>query len=679
MSSATHKLRMFPVYVWLTLAVFTTFVAVMVTYVMHEQRLHRLDLERHELFVLAAQLRQSSDQLSRLARAYVTTTDPLYRQQHQQVLDIRDGRAPRPIDYFYVDYWGDSPVGMPSRTGPVGLLTLLQKAHFSARELALLAGAKAASDQLAQTERSAMALVANADPPTPAVRDRAVDMLYGKAYLKAKIGVMRSIEQVQRMEDLRTLVAIQRTTRHVQWLRALLFTIGALLIYLIWGMQRTLRGVLGGTLTKLYARIERLGHGDFSTEPRSLQEPADNVMGWLTETGRRLADMQAEQLHTQAALVDQEQHLATLIATSPVGVFETDTKGECSFVNPRWVEITGLSADQAHGDGWISSLHPEDRDEVLARWISAASAGSSLALEYRYRRADGSVTWVLGQTSPIQSRSGELLGHIGTITDITERKQAEIALQQSQQRLLHVQHVARMGFLDWNLDTNDIWLSSEICLLYGLGDKAVMKTPELIASVVHPDDREQARTLLDLAIRGVQRYDFQHRVMRPDGSVLWVHSQAEVSCDADGRPRFLLGTSMDITERKRVDDQLKLAASVFTHAREGIMITDAEGTILDVNDTLCRISGFSSDELMGKNPRMLGHGIEDRAFQAEMWQHLADEGFWSGEVWNRYKDGEPYACLQAVSAIRDRDGKVTQYVALLTDITELKRHQQQLE
>jgi diguanylate cyclase (GGDEF)-like protein/PAS domain S-box-containing protein len=152
-----------------------------------------------------------------------------------------------------------------------------------------------------------------------------------------------------------------------------------------------------------------------------------------------------------------------------------------------------------------------------------------------------------------------------------------------------------------------------------------------------------------------------------------------VSCDADGRPRFLLGTSMDITERKRVDDQLKLAASVFTHAREGIMITDAEGTILDVNDTLCRISGFSSDELMGKNPRMLGHGIEDRAFQAEMWQHLADEGFWSGEVWNRYKDGEPYACLQAVSAIRDRDGKVTQYVALLTDITELKRHQQQLE
>ena len=126
-------------------------------------------------------------------------------------------------------------------------------------------------------------------------------------------------------------------------------------------------------------------------------------------------------------------------------------------------------------------------------------------------------------------------------------------------------------------------------------------------------------------------------------------------------------------------DKLQLAASVFTHAREGIMITDANGTIVDVNETFTRITGFSREEALGQNPRILNSGRQAPEYYAAMWQALQDSGQWSGEVWNRRKDGEVYAEMQTVSAVRDSAGQTQNYVALFSDISLMKAHQQQLE
>ena len=126
-------------------------------------------------------------------------------------------------------------------------------------------------------------------------------------------------------------------------------------------------------------------------------------------------------------------------------------------------------------------------------------------------------------------------------------------------------------------------------------------------------------------------------------------------------------------------DQLQLAASVFTHAREGIMITDAKGTIVDVNETFTRITGFSREDALGHNPRMLNSGRQPPEYYAAMWRALLETGQWSGEVWNRRKDGEVYAEMQTVSAVRDADGHTQNYVALFSDITSMKEHQRQLE
>lgn len=140
-----------------------------------------------------------------------------------------------------------------------------------------------------------------------------------------------------------------------------------------------------------------------------------------------------------------------------------------------------------------------------------------------------------------------------------------------------------------------------------------------------------------------------------------------------------IGVIRDITERKHNESRLQLAASVFTHAREGIFITDATGNIVDVNDMFTQITGYSRDDVLGKNPRLLQSGRQDRAFYAAVWKALTTDGHWSGEIWNRRKNGEVYAEILTISAVHDQQGKVRHYVALFSDITAIKEHQKQLE
>ncbi|HAT31052.1 MAG TPA: GGDEF domain-containing protein, partial [Janthinobacterium sp.] len=135
----------------------------------------------------------------------------------------------------------------------------------------------------------------------------------------------------------------------------------------------------------------------------------------------------------------------------------------------------------------------------------------------------------------------------------------------------------------------------------------------------------------------------------------------------------------NIGARKQVELRLQLAAIVFTHAREGILITDADGTIVDVNDTFTQITGYSRAEAIGGNPRMLKSGRQPPEFYTAMWQALGSGGQWFGEAWNRRKDGEVYAEMITISAVRDAAGKTQNYVALFTDITHMKQYLQQIE
>ncbi|HQC79678.1 MAG TPA: PAS domain S-box protein, partial [Accumulibacter sp.] len=145
--------------------------------------------------------------------------------------------------------------------------------------------------------------------------------------------------------------------------------------------------------------------------------------------------------------------------------------------------------------------------------------------------------------------------------------------------------------------------------------------------------------------------------------------------DDHGRLSNFIGIMRDITDRKQADEKLHLAASVFTHAREGILITSADGKIIDVNETFTRITGYSREEALGKNPHILNSGRHDPDFYAAMWRDLVRDGHWYGEIWNRRKNGEIFAMMQTISAVRDAQGNTRQYVALFSDVTPLKEHE----
>lgn len=137
-------------------------------------------------------------------------------------------------------------------------------------------------------------------------------------------------------------------------------------------------------------------------------------------------------------------------------------------------------------------------------------------------------------------------------------------------------------------------------------------------------------------------------------------------------------TSLAI-EQSRAESRLQLAASVFTHAREAILITDAQGNIIEANQVFTDITGYDRAEVIGQNWRMFKSGLHSAEFYSDLWRDLNDKGYWHGEVWNRHKDGSLYAAMTTLSTVQDAQGKTESYVNLFTDITHLKEHQRQLE
>lgn len=149
--------------------------------------------------------------------------------------------------------------------------------------------------------------------------------------------------------------------------------------------------------------------------------------------------------------------------------------------------------------------------------------------------------------------------------------------------------------------------------------------------------------------------------------------------DFSGKVISVVSLVQDITVNKRLEDKLKLSASVFSHAREGIFITDSESNIIDVNKTFEDITGYSRSEVLGNKPSMFKSGKQSPEFYENLWKSIINDGYWAGEVWNKRKNNEIYAQLLTVSAVKDDDGTIKNYIAIFSDISETKEQQYRLE
>ena len=148
----------------------------------------------------------------------------------------------------------------------------------------------------------------------------------------------------------------------------------------------------------------------------------------------------SERIQIKQALQQNEIKFRALVTQAPVGIFQTDCWGDCWYVNPRWLEITGLSQEEAMGKGWSKALHPEDRARVYKEWYETAATEKEFASEYRFCNSDGKVTWVSGTAVGLYSDRKKLIGYFGTITDISDRKKSEALLQKHKKQLIGINH-----------------------------------------------------------------------------------------------------------------------------------------------------------------------------------------------------------------------------------------------
>ncbi len=377
----------------------------------------------------------------------------------------------------------------------------------------------------------------------------------------------------------------------------------------------------------------------------------------------------------------ERQRLQTINDTLSEGVYVMDEHGVITHINRRACELLGYTPEQlaGHTAHHRFHCHANNAHTPLSQCpiFTTVSKGQEYAAHEQFRRADGHIFSVWVRSRPIL-QGGNHRGSVTSFSDISEQMQMQTALKESEARYRTV--VESVQEVIFQLDQHGHWcfLNPAWTRITGLDIANTLGSHFLGA--FHADDRALNQQMFQALALGEKKYcRYQTRCLQHQGGVRWLEVYSQAQHSAEGTFCGIAGTLTDITERKHTEQRLRLAASVFTAAHEGIMITDTQGTIVEVNETFSRITGYLRKEVLGRNPRLLKSGQHAQVYYENLWHALRKQGHWSGELWNRRKNGELYAQLANISAVHNSQGQIEHYVALFTDITPIKEHQKQLE
>lgn len=264
------------------------------------------------------------------------------------------------------------------------------------------------------------------------------------------------------------------------------------------------------------------------------------------------------------------------------------------------------------------------------------------------------------------------------VRDISERKRVQAELQASSRRFEDL--VNTIEGVVWEADAHSLcftYISDQAVRLFGYPLERWYEEGFWQAHV-HPDDRSRAVSLCAESSRQLETQAFDYRFLCADGRVLWLHEVVSVVAESDGSSAKLLrGILVDVTASHEASEKLRLLASVFEHAHEGIMITDTAPRILDVNPAFSAITGYAREEVIGQSPELLRPPRPNE--YPPLSAALAEDGLWRGEVWSRRRNGELYPQQRSVSAVQGPEGRVSHHVTVFSDISQIKEHQRQLE
>jgi PAS domain S-box-containing protein len=257
-----------------------------------------------------------------------------------------------------------------------------------------------------------------------------------------------------------------------------------------------------------------------------------------------------------AALVESESRFRRLADAAPVMMWALGVGLECHYVNQAWLDFTGLSRSQAHGQGWLAAIHPDDRNLWLDGHRDAANRHARFTREVRLRRHDGTSCWVLNSEAPQLTEQGELLGFIGIAQDISERRAMEIAIEEREAQIRSAIEAAQLGIWEWELTTGRVSLAGHSERMLGLAPGSFDGSFEGFIDRVHPEDRPGVNRALTTALTARTDYGHEHRVVWPDGRVRWIMVRGQCHFDPEGRPVRMIGAAMDVTSRRILEQQL---------------------------------------------------------------------------------------------------------------------------
>ncbi len=379
--------------------------------------------------------------------------------------------------------------------------------------------------------------------------------------------------------------------------------------------------------------------------------------------------------HMTGSLRESEENLNITLHSIGDAVIATDTLGRVTRMNPVAERLTGWTLDQARDRPLTEVfriINASTRAPVPDPVQIVMSSGHVVGLANHtvLLARDQTECQIADSAAPIRNSANEIVGVVLVFSDVTEKYSLERSL-----RLTRFSVDAASDALYWMTSDARIVDANEAgCRYLGYSREELLRL-----RVSDVDVNYSARNWPDhfeeLCQRGSMTFESEFRAK--DGHLFPVEIAANFV--AHEGEKLNCAFVRDITVRKQAEAKLKLAADVFTHAREGIMLTESDGTIIDVNEAFSHITGYSHAEAVGQNPRLLSSGRQDKAFYAAMWSALIEPGHWYGETWNRRKNGEVFPVMQTISAVRDASGAVQQYVSLFSDITAVKAHQSQLE
>jgi PAS domain S-box-containing protein len=381
-----------------------------------------------------------------------------------------------------------------------------------------------------------------------------------------------------------------------------------------------------------------------------------------------------ERARADAALRDFER-FRSMAVTAPAMLWITDSNGECTFLSQEWCDFTGQDQEQGLGAGWLEPLHDDDRAAIDAAFAAATTKRAPFNLEYRLRRHDGVYRWVIDSGRPRVGDDGALLGYVGIVLDITERKQKELDLRHSREQLELLSDTVPALISYIGTDCRYRTCNALYWKWFGLPREKVVG--QKMEDVLGPKAWRVVAPHVERAIAG-EPSEYEAEVDYRYGGRRWIHARYTPHRDDDGQIVGVVCLVTDISNRREAGHTRSRLAAIIDSSDDAIMSKTLDGTITSWNAGAARLFGYTAEEAVGQSVMMLIP--EDRHYEEQRILERIRHGKAVApyETVRRRKDGTVFDLSLSVSPIVDEAGEIVGASKIARDITERKRAEQDL-